>query len=132
MDSKCILGVATVGMGIVILYTMSAKAEFQPEVEPESQIEPQPQSEGLIISTNTNVTGDCLVNECVIEKEITIRSTFKNIGYFNKSNIVGISVNNEILKQENITLQPREERTLIHNMILDSEIPYEICGLIIE
>lgn len=123
MDSKHILGAAAVGIGIVILYTISAKAELP--------IEP-PMQEGLIISTNTNVTGDCLVDECVIEKEIIIHSTFKNIGYFNKSNIVGISVNNEVLKQEDITLNPQQEYILTHNMILNSEIPYEICGLIIE
>ena len=127
MDSKSVLGAAAVGIGIVILYTMSAKAEspIEPPIEP-------PMQEGLIISTNTNVTGDCLVDECVIEKEILISSTFKNIGYFNKSNIVGISVNNEILKQESITLNPQQEYILTHTTILNSEIPYEICGLIIE
>ena len=118
MDSKSILGVAALA-GIIILYTKTAKAE-------------PPMQEGLIISTNTNVTGDCLVDECVIEKEILISSTFKNIGYFNKSNIVGISVNNEILKQESITLNPQQEYILTHTTILNSEIPYEICGLIIE
>ena len=122
MDSKSILGVAALA-GIIILYTKTAKAE--PPIEP-------PMQEGLIISTNTNVTGDCLVDECVIEKEILITSTFKNIGYFNKSNIVGISVNNEILKQESITLNPQQEYILTHTTILNSEIPYEICGLIIE
>lgn len=126
METKQLLGVAALA-GIVILYIKTAKAE--PPIEP--PIEP-PMQEGLIISTNTNVTGDCLVDECVIEKEILISSTFKNIGYFNKSNIVGISVNNVILKQESITLNPQQEYILTYTTILNSEIPYEICGLIIE
>jgi len=106
-----------------ILISKSAKAETS---YPLIQTTP-----GKIIPIDTKVFGECLLDKCAINKEITIYSSFINVGDFAKTDKIGIMINNEIVKEENVTLHSYQEYTLFHNIELRETKIYEICGVIL-
>jgi len=87
---------------------------------------------GEIINTETNIIGDCADNNCVINKDLLIYSTFKNVGIVPKTNQIGISINDTIVKSEYITLNPNQQYNMIYNTQLYNTEPYNICGVIIQ
>lgn len=119
---------------VAIAMVKSAKA-IQPQppspTQPQSPIPPI-QLEGKIINTETHIIGDCINNNCYINKDLLIYSTFKNIGSFTKTNQIEIQIDNKLVKTETVTLNPDQEYYMMHTTTLDTEKLYNVCGIVIE
>jgi hypothetical protein len=114
-----------IAIGAIIALTLISKGAKASE-----QLYYPPIHPGEIINTETNIAGNCADNNCLINKNLLIYSTFKNIGNFTKTNKIGIKIDNIIVKNEYITLNPNQEYTMIHTSELHIEKPYNICGYV--
>lgn len=113
-----VLGVASSVIAGLILFTLIGRAVAREIAKV-----------GEIITTETKIVG--CDGECLIGKEIFVFSTFKNIGNFDKVGVVGIKINDKIVKEDLILLGPNEEYMMIYSYVVQEEIPYNICGVVI-
>lgn len=116
--------IAIISALVAVTIVKNVKAEILPV--------PPITNPGQIISTETNIIGDCTVDNCNINKSLLVYSTFKNIGESTVTNTVAILIDNNPVKTETITLNPNQEYYLLYNTILDTEKLYNMCGVIIE
>jgi hypothetical protein len=110
--------VIIVGTSLLLLYVLYTKKTGAVE-------------EGIIVPYTTNVYGDCNQTACVTNSNVTVISSFKNIGTAQASAKIGIMVDDIVVKEEYVTLVPGQEYFMSYDLLLDEIKDYNVCSVVI-
>jgi hypothetical protein len=85
--------------------------------------------EGNIVASEPLMFGQCVEGACLTDTEAIAYVTFKNVGGAYRENIVGISVDDVMVKEQSIGLNPGTGFTMAYTFTISAGTN-NICGVV--
>jgi hypothetical protein len=85
--------------------------------------------EGQIVASEPAVYGYCRSGQCVAGEMAFIYITYTNVGSLYTEKLLGIKINDMLVKSEKIGLGPGKEVTLSYELPIGN-MSYSICGTV--
>jgi hypothetical protein len=87
------------------------------------------ETQGNIVASEPLMFGQCIEGACLTDTEVIAYVTFKNVGELYKENVVGIRVNDVMVKEQPVGLNPGTGFTMSYTFTIGAGAN-NICGIV--